>query len=392
MLRKSWRRIVIMLGALAALAAALGFVAGPGVVESGMNRVASPPPYPVSAAARRLHQSLFVADLHSDTLLWHRDLLERDQRGHVDVPRLRDGGVALQVFSVVTQVPRGQNYNRNTSDSDQITPLAILQRWPTAAWTNLLERARHQAGVLHETAARPGSGVTVIHTAGELDRFTARRQQDSSAIGALLAIEGAPMIQQDVADIDALYDAGFRMVGLTHFLDNALAGSAHGTDKGGLTGLGRAAVRRFEEKGIVVDLAHASPRVIDEVLAVATRPLVVSHTGVNGTCPSTRNLSDEHLRGVARTGGIVGIGYWDAAICGADVAAVARAIQYAAGVAGIEHVALGSDFDGATTTPFDTTGVPLITQALLDTSFSEADIRAIMGGNVLRVLRSTLPR
>jgi microsomal dipeptidase-like Zn-dependent dipeptidase len=142
---------------------------------------------------------------------------------------------------------------------------------------------------------------------------------------------------------------------------------------------------------MIVDLAHASPQVIDDVLAIATRPVIVSHTGVKGTCANIRNLSDDHLRGIAATGGIVGIGYWDAATCGVDVTAIARAIQYAARVAGVGHVALGSDFDGATTTPFDTTGVELITQTLLESGFSEADVRAVMGENVVRVLRSTLP-
>ena len=98
------------------------------------------------------------------------------------------------------------------------------------------------------------------------------------------------------------------------------------------------------------------------------------------------------MRGVAATGGLVGIGYWDAATCGTDAASVARSIRYAAGLAGVEHVALGSDFDGAVTEPFDTTGVVQITDALLAEGFGEDEVRMIMGGNVFRLLAETLPR
>jgi microsomal dipeptidase-like Zn-dependent dipeptidase len=113
---------------------------------------------------------------------------------------------------------------------------------------------------------------------------------------------------------------------------------------------------------------------------------------VRGTCDNQRNLSDDELRGIAATGGVVGIGYWDTATCGTDARAIARSIRYAASVAGVEHVALGSDFDGAVGEPFDTTGVVEITDALLAEGFSEDEIRMIMGGNVFRLLSETLPR
>jgi microsomal dipeptidase-like Zn-dependent dipeptidase len=181
------------------------------------------------------------------------------------------------------------------------------------------------------------------------------------------------------------------MMAPTHFFDNEWGGSAHGVGKGGLTERGRELVRRMESKRMLVDLAHASPATFDEVIAVASRPVVVSHTGVKGTCESVRNLSDEQLRRVAATGGVVGIGFWDTATCGSDAASIARAIRHAASVVGARHVALGSDFDGTVTTPFDATGVVQITDALLAAGFGEDDIRLIMGGNVLRLLSETLP-
>ena len=142
---------------------------------------------------------------------------------------------------------------------------------------------------------------------------------------------------------------------------------------------------------MLLDLAHASPLTIRDALAVATRPVVVSHTGVKGTCDNVRNLCDDALRGVARTGGLVGIGYWKTAVCGTDGRAVARAIRHAAGVAGIDHVGLGSDFDGAVAQPFDTTGLVEITDALLAEGFTEAQVAQVMGGNVFRLLSETLP-
>lgn len=177
----------------------------------------------------------------------------------------------------------------------------------------------------------------------------------------------------------------------THFTDSEIAGSASGAQKSGLTALGRTWVRQMEAKGMVIDLAHASPATIRDVVEMAKKPVIVSHTGVRGTCNNNRNLSDEQLRLVAKTGGIVGIGYWQTATCGRDAAAVARAIKYTVGVVGPEHVALGSDFDGATAMPFDVTGGPLITEALLKEGFSERDIRLIMGENVTRVLMQVLP-
>ena len=142
---------------------------------------------------------------------------------------------------------------------------------------------------------------------------------------------------------------------------------------------------------MVIDLAHASAATIEDILGAATRPVVVSHTGVRGTCDNQRNLSDAQLAGISANGGVVGIGVWDTAVCGDDAHAIARAIVHAINVAGFEHVALGSDFDGAVSAPFDATGLPQITQALLDEGLDETRIEAVMGGNVRRLLKLLLP-
>jgi microsomal dipeptidase-like Zn-dependent dipeptidase len=383
-------RALAVVGAVAATAVAVGFAVVPREVERRMNAVAARP-IPVTPRARALHERLFVADLHADTLLWGRELLARGSRGHVDVPRLVEGGVALQAFTVVTKSPRGLNIERNDDRSDDITPLVVAQLWPARTWRSLRARAVYQAQRLDAAAARSEGTLVLVRTAEDLDRFVARRQADHRLVAAILGLEGSHALEGDLANVDVLADAGFRMMAPTHFFDTDIGGSAHGVLKGGLTAKGRDWVARLEERRVLVDLAHASPATIDDVLAIARRPVVVSHTGVRGTCDNRRNLSDDQLRGVARTGGVVGIGFWDTAVCGGDARAVARAAAYAVQVAGADHVALGSDFDGAVTVPFDAAGLPQVTQALLDEGLTEEDTARVMGGNVLRVLRASLP-
>jgi microsomal dipeptidase-like Zn-dependent dipeptidase len=368
------------------------FWLAPRMVERHLNRTLAATAVAVDAPARQLHARLFVADLHADSLLWDRDLLVESAYGHVDIPRLQRGGVALQVFDAVTKVPAGQNYENNRATSpDLVTGLALTQGWPPATWRSVLQRALYQAGKLHDLAQRSNGAFTVVHNRAELDAFVARRAQNQALTAGVLGIEGLQVLEGEARNIERLRQAGFRVIGLEHFFDNDVGGSAHGSSKGGITPFGREVVRQLEAQQMLIDLAHSSPRLIDDVLAVATRPLIVSHGGVKGTCDHIRNLSDAHLQRVAASGGVVGIGYWDAAICDVSVDGIVRAIRYAASIAGIDHVALGSDFDGATTTPFDTSGVAQITAALLRSAMPPDDIAKVMGGNVLRVLRQTLP-
>lgn len=383
--------------ALAALVAVL--VAGvlafhtivPVVVDGRMNTVVSPTIPAVAPQATALHNTLFVADLHADELLWGRDLLQRVERGHVDLPRLQEGRVALQVFSVVTKTPRDMNYDQNTGETDNIRLLALAQRWPSAAQTSLRARAVHQADRLHDAAQRSGGALTVITSRDSLAAFVMRRQGDPAQVGALLAIEGLHALDGTLASVDTLYAHGFRMMGLTHFFDNEVAGSAHGVSHGGLTALGRQVVQRMEQLGIVIDLAHASTLAVQEVLAMATRPVVVSHTGVAATCPGPRNLTDSQLRAIAANGGLIGIGYWDGAVCEPTVAQIVKAIRHAVQIMGVDHVALGSDFDGATRTPWDTRGVIVLTEALLASGMPANEVAKVMGGNARDFLLRTLP-
>jgi microsomal dipeptidase-like Zn-dependent dipeptidase len=378
-------------GLLAVVAVAAGafFTLGPALVERSMNRIDGQPPIAVSDEARALHETLTIVDLHSDTLMWDRDLLARSRRGHEDLPRMEEGNVALQVFSSVTKTPSGQNYDANDGDSDNITPLVIAQLQPVRTWTSLLERSLYHGEKLDRAVAASDGRLARVATPGELDGLLARRGRgESTPVGAMLSVEGLHNLEGDLANLDRLHAAGFRMAGLTHFFDNDLAGSMHGIAKGGLTAKGREAIRRMEDLGMIVDIAHCSHACVADILAMARRPVVSSHGGVQATCKVNRNLSDEEIRGVARTGGIIGIGYWDAAICDTSPRAAARAMKHVRDLVGIEHVALGSDYDGATTVRFDTSELVQVTQALLDEGFSHAEIRAAMGGNALRVLRA----
>lgn len=363
----------------------------PLIVDRVANRVLNAPPYRASPGAEELYKSLFVVDLHGDPLLWDRDLNTRLDHGAIDLPRLVAGGVAIQCFFIVSKAPYGQNIHRTEADSDAITALGILQGWPRRTWGSLLQRALYQAERLHELAERSGKQLVLIKSRRDLERYQESRASNPGLVAAILGVEGAHVLEGDLDNLDALVDAGVRIIAPTHFFDNAVGGSAHGVDKGGLTRLGRQMIGEMERRGILLDLAHASPRLIEEAVALSTRPVIVSHTGVKGTCDNARNLSDAQLQAIAETGGVIGIGYWKTAVCGEDAAAIARAIRYAVDLVGVEHVALGSDFDGAVPVPFDTTGLALIAEALLDADLSEDDIAKIMGGNAARVFAGTLP-
>ncbi len=385
------RRLLLVVALLLAVLAPGFFFLLPLEVAGRLNRTHAPPPYRAADAATALHGTLRLADLHADSLLWARDLASRSSRGHLDLPRLLEAGVTLQVFSAVTKTPRFLNFERNDDSTDNIQALVFAQRWPRESWTSLTERALYQARRLHALAAASGDRLVVVKNRSDLAGLLGRRMLDESVTGGLLAIEGMHALDGDPYAFAALYDAGYRIMGLAHFFDNALGGSAHGVDKGGLTPLGRQLIELMDQRGVIIDLAHASPRLIDEVLETSTRPVIVSHTGVRGTCDRTRNLSDAQLLSIAARGGLIGIAYFEEAVCGTDADAVARAVAHAVSTVGADHVALGSDFDGAVATPFDVTGLPLLTEALLEAGLREDEIRRIMGDNVLEFLLTWLP-
>ena len=369
--------------------AAIGlFGIAPGYLESSMNKVDGKELLVVSPEAEALHKSLMIVDLHSDTLLWKRDMTQPASRGHEDLPRLQAGNVALQVFASTTKSPKGQNYDSNSGDSDNLTPLVIAQLQPRRTWTSLLERSLFHAEKLDNAVAAADGQLLKVTDEMSFNKLLIAHARAHGPGGALLSVEGLHNLEGKPENLDKLYAAGFRMAGFAHFFDNELAGSLHGVKKGGLTPLGRSVMGRMEELGMIVDIAHCSHQCVAEILATARRPVVSSHGGVQAVCKVNRNLSDDEIKGVAKTGGVIGIGYWDAAVCDTSPRSIAKSIRHVRDLVGINYVGLGSDYDGATTVRFDTSHLVQITQALMDEGFSVDEIRAVMGGNALRLIRA----
>lgn len=384
-------------GILFGLALALGLLALtaavslPAVVENTLNKVDYYNSEGASEEALELHAKLTVVDMHADTLLWDRDLNEWGSRGHVDVPRLQAGNVAIQVFSSVSKTPKKQNYDSNPDNTDNIRLLTIVQAQPIRTWNSELERSLYHAQKLRDAADASNGKLRLIHDRGELADFLRDREQTPNLVGAIFSVEGLHNLEGDIENIDKLFDAGMRMAGFTHFFDNEVSGSMHGEEKGGLTPFGEKVFDQLEQSGVIIDIAHASEPAVDAMLKRATRPLVSSHGGVQATCDENRNLNDDQIRGVAATGGVVGIGFWDAAVCAPTPQAVVDALDHVVKIGGIETAALGSDFDGAVTTGWDAASMDLITDELLKRGYSDADIALIMGGNTLRVFNDVLP-
>ncbi|WP_224815830.1 dipeptidase [Hasllibacter sp. MH4015] len=383
-----------LLVCIAALVAFLIFA--PGYVEAERNAVNWQGPYSVSDEAAALHETLVIGDWHADSLLWNRDLTERGNRGHVDVPRLLEGNVAVQVFTAVTKSPAGQNYHENSADAaDNITLLAIGQLWPPRTWDSLVERALYQAERLHGFADASDGALRVITDAAGLEALLADRASGAAVVGGILGIEGAHALEGHMANLDRLEDAGYRLVGLHHFFDNELGGSLHGVGDRGLTDFGRAVVEEVVARGMILDLAHSSEQVAREVVEMTDIPLIVSHTGLRSACDAHRNFPDDLMRlivenGADQGGGVIGIGYWADVTCDDSPDGVARVIMAAIDVLGVEHVSLGSDYDGSVTVGFDTSELAALTDALLRAGATEDEVRAVMGGNMMRVLRARL--
>lgn len=389
------RRVIKIIGVVALLLIVVGLIAMytliPARIMTSLNNVHPGEVSSIPDAAAVLHDDLFVVDLHCDVTLWSRDVLERDTRGHVDVPRMLEGNLALQGFTAPTRIPRSINVDRTENKWDVLVPLTFFQGWPANTWNSPRARALYQAGLLNTAATNSHGDFRLIRTREDLATYIQDRKANPKLAAGFLGIEGLHCLEGELDNVRVMFDAGYRMMAPTHFFDNLVGGSAHGMQKYGLTEFGAAVIEFMESLHVTVDLAHASATVIDDILAIVTRPVVVSHTGVKGTCDNNRNLSDDQLRAIAATGGVIGIGFWETAVCGTDVASIVAAIRHTADVVGIDHVALGSDWDGATITPFDAAGMGQMTAGLLAAGFSETEVRKVMGENTLRVLQTNLP-
>ena len=281
---------------------------------------------------------------------------------------------------------------RNASDApDNISILALAQRWPAETQHSLFARAMLQAERVHAAVLRH-SQFRLIRSRSDLHALVAQRERGDRVVGALLGTEGSHALDGDLENIERLYGAGFRMMSLQHFFDNQLGGSLHGESQSGLTPFGRDAVSKMQALNIMIDVAHSSEATVRDTLATTKgAALIVSHTGFQGHCPSPRNISDETMEMITAAGGLIGVGFWADVTCGEDIHAIAGALRYGIDRFGLEHIALGSDWDGSVTTPITAAQLPHLTQALLDNGFAEEEIRAVMGGNLVRFLSEHLP-
>lgn len=363
----------------------IGINTVPQYVESQRNPVKLAAPYTVSPEAQALYDRLdFIADLHCDALLWGRNLNKREDRGHVDFPRMREANVALEMFTIVSKSPTGQNMQSNSEDAfDNITPLTIAKGESPWNWFSLINRTLSQSEALADFVENEGDKAIFIKKKSDLEKLIDARKSDNQVIGAMLGIEGGHALEASLENLEKVYAAGVRMIGPTHFFDNEFGGSAHGENGAGLSDFGKSAVQKMNELGIFIDLAHASPAIVEDVLNLTTKPVMVSHTGVRAVLDSQRNLSDAQIQKIAANGGIIGIAFFDMAVGEPELPNIIASIKHVRDLVGIQYVALGSDYDGSVAVPFDITGLPLIVEGLMKAGFSEAEIRAVMGENVM---------
>jgi microsomal dipeptidase-like Zn-dependent dipeptidase len=365
----------------------------PTMLDKSMNPVSEHTPFVVSEEAQALHNTLIVGDWHADSALWNRDLKKTYDYGHADIPRLQAGNVALQMFTTVTKSPSGQNYDSNeTGANDNITALAIVQRWPIKTWSSLFERAMYQANKIKDLEKRDPKNFMLIESQYDLGIFLLKRVNNPKMVGGLIGTEGSHALDGNLDNIEHLYENSFRMMSLQHFFDNKLGGSLHGTSGAGLTEFGKQAIDEMQRLDIIIDVSHSSENVVKDVLSISNQPLVISHTGFNGYCESPRNISDSLMVEIAEKGGLIGVGFWDAAVCDNTPRSVAEAIIYGISLIGAEHVALGSDFDGTITPGFDTSELVAITHELLELGLGKEEIRKVMGENMLSFLQENLPK
>jgi microsomal dipeptidase-like Zn-dependent dipeptidase len=225
-----------------------------------------------------------------------------------------------------------------------------------------------------------------------LDHFLNLRQEQADRVGVLLGLEGAHALNGELSNLDKLYELSFRVFGISHFFENEAGGSAHDKEKRGLSAWGRELVQKLQKLHMIIDLSHASGRVLNDVIEMVENPVIVSHTGVCGRCNNSRNLTDDQVKKVASTGGIIGIAMFEKAVCGRTIKDVVQSIRYVFDLVGDDYISVGSDFDGAIAAPIDASGLPLLTKELINEGFDTRQIAKIMGGNALRVFRQILPK
>jgi membrane dipeptidase len=331
---------------------------------------------PFSDEARALHQEFPAIDLHADTLMWSRwlgyDMLKRHEAplpmaalgGHVDLPRLREGGVGAQFMGLVSlPITEGQH--------------------------GLATVVHEQIDALEEQVVRSRGGLALAQTAREVEAINARGN-----VAALLGIEGAHALEGDIENIARFARRGVRYLGLLHFSANDVGAPAYGKgrdDDAKLTRFGREVVARCEHERVLVDLSHINKRGALDACSMVHKPLMVSHTGVLGAFEHWRNIDDEVLRAVANTGGCIGVMFCPRFLGGNDLGAVVKHLVHILNVAGEDAPALGSDWDGfivPTPALASPATLPALTDALIAAGVPLRSVSKMLRLNALRVLET----
>ena len=312
----------------------------------------------------------------------------RDE-GHLDVPRARQAGLAGGIFAVFVDSAEDTFADMEMRAGGYRVPLAA----PVPHEDALAAAAAYAARLFTLEAA---AAVRVVRSTADLDR-----SHEDGVLAAVLHLEGAEAIDRDLANLEDWYAAGLRSIGPVWSRPNDFA---HGVpfefpaspDTGpGLTPAGERLVRRCNDLGIAVDLSHLNEQGFWDVARISTAPLIASHSAAHALCPSTRNLTDEQLAAIATTDGLVGVVFAVGFLRedGADdtdtpLETIVAHARYIADLIGVDHVALGSDFDGAGIPDAlgDVTGLPRLLDALRADGFTEDEVERIAWGNWRRVL------
>lgn len=322
----------------------------------------------IDIAARELHFSSLVVDAHCDTLTvldrQGRRLGQQSSKGHTDLPRLALGGVNVQFFAVFIS----NEYRDN--------PLArALQVFDT--FFAEMEENREKAGV--------------VQTSRDIESIVSRNK-----VAALLTVEGGEALAGRIEVLRMFYRLGVRGLTLTWNGRNELGdGVSEAGTGGGLTRFGLAVVREMNRLGMLIDVSHLSERGFWDVLKESDKPVIASHSNCRALYDHPRNLKDEQIKELAASGGVVGLCFYPVFL-GAGQASLEMLLDHAAhlaGVAGVDCIGLGSDFDGIECVIpqlDDISRLPLLTGGLLRRGFSPGEVKKILGGNFLRVIKQVM--
>ena len=323
--------------------------------------------------ATDLHQTSFVFDAHCDTLgdaiatpPRRRDLTQRSSKGHLDLPRMREGGVNAQIFACFPGADR-------------------LKACPTNAALQRLE-------VLYDIMERAPGQITLVQTRDDLAALS-----PDGPIGAILGLEGVEALAGDMHLLHTFHRLGVRNIGLTWNPRNAAADGVDAGSNFGLTSFGRNLVAACNELGIMVDVSHLNAAGLADVLDVSRSPIIASHSNANAVSPHRRNLNDEQIRAIAEKGGVIGATFvshfLNADYQKASLADLLDHIDHLVQAAGVDHVGIGSDFDGCLPPQELDSGekYPAVTDGLVSRGYAPDDIRKILGENFRRVFLEILP-